>query len=473
VPLFVAAFFLARLPFLFAGYGADTDAYRVVLAGRYLWATGEYLPSRLPGYPLHELLTALLLGGGPLLTNLSTALAALLGVWVFDRLVVRLGVPGRPWLLLAMAFIPWLLVTSTATLDYHFALTAMLAAYLALTRHGGQRAAGSREGLRAAALAGLYLGVAVGFRITAAAFLLPLAVLLVLHNRRAGRPIADCLPAIAALVATTGAVALLAYAPVLWTYGPRFWNYADSRVSPDVVIQMVGQWALGAVGALVTLGVLAASWRELARFPRRLARDPHVLVWSLTVVLYALIYLRVPVDIGYLVPLYPFAFLLVARVLRPWALPVILAAALLSGLVDLTIQGVHNFSPRLAAQEIRPSWRVAGFFHDYRTRTRWLDYAERPGREPVPPHSVILTGGAFPNVAVLAWDRLRYQIIERDLNAVSMISDNGSLWDDERDLVYLAVSEPRIIERFRAAGYTIYRATPEGPGWDVKLTALP
>src|SRR6266545_4432807 len=135
--IFVAVFVLVRLPFLLGGYGADTDAYRVALAAKYLWATGEYLPSRLPGYPLHELVTVLLIWGGPFLTNLATAVAALAGVLVLDRIVVAVGVPHRGWLLAAMAFTPWLLINSTVTLDYQWALTAMMGAYLLVIR-GGQ-----------------------------------------------------------------------------------------------------------------------------------------------------------------------------------------------------------------------------------------------------------------------------------------------------------------------------------------------
>ncbi|MGH2583658.1 MAG: hypothetical protein ACRDJE_01955, partial [Dehalococcoidia bacterium] len=80
--LFTVAFFAVRLPFLFQGYGADTDAYRVALSARYLWSAGEYLPSRLPGYPLHEFPTALLIWGGPFLTNLATAVIAFVGVLI-------------------------------------------------------------------------------------------------------------------------------------------------------------------------------------------------------------------------------------------------------------------------------------------------------------------------------------------------------------------------------------------------------
>lgn len=453
--LFVAAFFVVRLPFLLSGSGADTDAYRVVLAGRYLWSEGAYLPSRLPGYPLHEAPTALLLWGGPFLTNLATSVIAFVGVLIFDRIVVTLRVPGRGWLLVAMGFTPWLIVTSTETLDYHWALTPMLGAYLATIR-------------RRYTLAGLLLGVAAGCRITAAVFLLPLAVLMLVEAGRERRW-REAARRIALLGGVAAAVTILAYLPVLRVYGTAFWNYAPSSVSPDVIIQMVGQRALGAVGALTTLVVLAVSWRRLLTVFRLLRADPHVLLWLLTVVTYALLYLRLPVDVGYLVPVFPFAFLLVAKVLARWALITIVIATLVSGLIDLDIQGVHNLDPAIAARELRPSWRVATLPHDLRARHRWQRFSRRIVAADVPPHSVVLTLGAFPDVAVLHWGQLRYAIVERDLTAVSMLSDNGSLRDSERDIVYLAVSEPRILDRFRAQGYRIYVAEPDGPDWRVRL----
>ena len=498
VLFFVAIFFLVRLPFLLGGYGADTDAYRVALAAKNFWATGEYLPSRLPGYPLHELVTALLIWGGPLLTNVGTAVAALLGVWVFDRIAVAVAVPQRRWLLVAMAFTPWLLINSTVTLDYQWALTAMLGSYLLVIHGAADCGSRSPAGRGAHAItadatqsqgwwsadrsflgAGALLGVAIGFRITAAAFLFPLVVFILGGaGRHSAGLIAGHLPAratvrVAALVAVSASiVALIAYAPVLRVYGLRFWNFADSRVSPDIVIQLVGQRALGVIGAVAALIALAASWRRLRRFPRLLRDDRHVLLWTLTVIMYTLIFLRLPVDAGYLIPIYPFAFLLVARILVRWALPVIVAASIVAGFVDLDIQRIHNFSPTAAAREVRPSWRAANVAYDLRTRARWRSYAARLAGAPAPPHSVVLTGGAFPDMAVVNWDRLRYAIVERDLGAVSMLSDNGSLWDDDRDVVYLAVSEPRIIDGFRARGYGVYRAEPAGGGWQVHLTAV-
>ena len=447
-----AAFALTRLPLLGGGYGADTDAYRVVLTARYFWSHGEYLPSRLPGFPLHECVTALLVWGGPLLTNAASAVAALAGALVFARLVRALSLPSPGLVVIGFAFTPLLVVNSVSTMDYHWALTGMLAAYLAAVRERP-------------ALAGLSLGAAAGFRIAAGAFLLPLALLFLWRGR--GREVA-------VLTAATLATSLLVFLPVMVPYRFRFLDFADSRVSPDGVIRVVGQWALGTVGALAVLAALGLSWRRVAALPARAARDPHVLAWLLTVALYTVAFLRLPVDLGYLLPIYPFGFMLLAITLQRRLLTAVVAVVLVAGFVDLDIQQLHNFDPRIAARTVRPSWRVAGISHDQIQRRRWRAYARAIPAAPVPEHSVVLTGGAFPDVAVLHWDRLRYAIVERDRRAISMLSDNGSLTDEARDVVYLAVSASRVLAPYRDQGYTVFRTDPAGPGWEeAVITPLP
>ena len=70
----------SRVYWLDLGYGTDPDAWRVALVADYLWEEGEYLPSRFPGYPLHEFVTALFLKGGWVATNLSTVAISRAGV---------------------------------------------------------------------------------------------------------------------------------------------------------------------------------------------------------------------------------------------------------------------------------------------------------------------------------------------------------------------------------------------------------
>src|SRR5438874_7058046 len=80
-------FYLVRLPFINEGYGTDPDAWRVVMTAQHLLDTGQYFPSRLPGNPLHELVTTLFVPGGWIAMCLVTATVSLLGVYFFARIL--------------------------------------------------------------------------------------------------------------------------------------------------------------------------------------------------------------------------------------------------------------------------------------------------------------------------------------------------------------------------------------------------
>ncbi|MDP3767009.1 MAG: hypothetical protein Q8S13_03260, partial [Dehalococcoidia bacterium] len=126
------AYIGSRVAWLDLGYGTDPDAWRVALTATFLRSDGEYVPSRLPGYPLHEFVTAGLIDGGWILTNLTTVLISLVGVFLFAWLLRKLELPHRGALTLGFAFAPLLWINSVTTIDYMWALTFILGAYLAL-----------------------------------------------------------------------------------------------------------------------------------------------------------------------------------------------------------------------------------------------------------------------------------------------------------------------------------------------------
>src|SRR5260221_4064114 len=64
---------ISRAPFLAPGYGTDTDAWKLAYAARFIATQGRYLVSRLPGYPIQELVSAAAWRGGPLALNGLTA----------------------------------------------------------------------------------------------------------------------------------------------------------------------------------------------------------------------------------------------------------------------------------------------------------------------------------------------------------------------------------------------------------------
>src|SRR5690606_9570738 len=234
------AFFAVRVPFVGYGHGIEPVVWRVAMTARKLQETGDYIPSRLPGNPLHELTMTLFIPGGWIATNLATAVASLVGVWLFARIVRELKLPQPGLVVTGFAFAPLLVINSIATMDYMWTVSLLLGSYYSLIT-------------RRPLLAGVLLGAAVGFRLQSALFGLPALYLLWRQDRRAE---------VAPFALAAGGAALLAFSPVLVVYGTRFLNYYDAPVGYQDVIRLLGKEALGVLGGL---GVIAGGVLSLQR----------------------------------------------------------------------------------------------------------------------------------------------------------------------------------------------------------------
>jgi hypothetical protein len=112
---------LTRLPFLAVGYGRDADAWMTIDAAARIAASGHYVASRLPGYPVVEYAYAALPWKTPLWTNgltvLMTAAAAVLVYRLAREFRCRSPFP------LAVAFVmtPVVYVASATSMDYLWA----------------------------------------------------------------------------------------------------------------------------------------------------------------------------------------------------------------------------------------------------------------------------------------------------------------------------------------------------------------
>ena len=314
--ILAVAFFALRLPWVNYGYGTDPDAWRVAMTARYLLDHGDYYPSRLPGNPLHELTMAIFVPGGWIAANLATAAASLVGVWLFARIVRALNASNRGLLVIAFAFAPLLVINSIATMDYMWTLTFLLGTYYCAIS-------------RRPVLAGILLGIAIGFRLQSVLLALPITYLFWRQNRE------DILP----FWFATGGAAMVGYAPVLVVYGTKFLNYYDAKVGYQDVMRLLGKEALGVLGVLGVLAGAVLSIRRFARLPHDLMSNAHVGVWVLTIVLYFVTFSRLPHEIAYLIPVFPFGFLLLGRYFTRTALAITVAAILLAGWVDVTTPG--------------------------------------------------------------------------------------------------------------------------------------
>lgn len=296
----------SRLPFLGAGYGWDNDAWGNMEAARLSSITGVPHLSRPPGYPVLVGLCAYLWRGGPLVVNGITAVFSALAAALFSLILRQQGARAETALLgaLALAMTPVVYLNSTVAMDYLWALAFLLAAWWLV-------AAGRP------ALAGLCLGVAVGCRITSAAFVVPLLLLLPAEFPRAvwwrrGVTLGACFIA----------SALIAYSPVLVTEGLRYvtfshqpWTDFLPHLLHNVTVGVWGVTGCLAVGGGFAVWVLGRALPPLIAAADRRARTAAVAA----ILLYVLLFLRLPAEPAYLIPAVPFVLLLFAHRLPPSA----------------------------------------------------------------------------------------------------------------------------------------------------------
>ena len=402
---------LTRAPFLSAGFGSDDDAWRVAVAALRLRDTGEYIPSRRPGYPVQEYTTALVVPYGAVAVNLLSVLMALVATACFAKILLQMQ-HREPYLAaLAFAFVPMVYIASVSAMDYIWALAFVL---LALLGALAQRAM----------LSGVALGLAVGTRITSALFLLPLAI--ILYERHRG---GAALTRIATLTATAGAISVLAFYPLYRRYGWGFLSYVEAQERLLVAIAQATVGLFGTVGTVAIVALLV--WRVSDALRRRkFAAEALVLpqpmpaplrrsLWA-AAVLIILAYLRLPVEAGYLLPLVPmvlialsavltraqFRWLCVSLIISPFVLGI--PSPLMATLVQPTAAAVPLPAPKIGSlQSLWVDPLQGPLLLDYQKRQR-MDTIMRFAVEvapKLPPNSVILCDALHPGVVYYNRDK--------------------------------------------------------------------
>ncbi len=430
------AYVASRAPFINIGYGTDPDAWRMALSGYWLWDHHEFYPSRLPGYPVPELASAAVIKGGWLATNSLTLAVSLLGLWFFARIVVKLELPNRALLVTGFAFTPLLWINSMTTMDYMWALTFLLGCYYLLL--GGH-----------VSTAGMLLGLAAASRTTSILFFIPFAIYIVRDGRR------DDLRDFAVW---SIAVPMLAFVPIVWKYGPDFLSFYDAKVGYLSVLRLLAKDCLGLLGSTAVLIAAVVSLPRLTRLPGDVMRDKNVSVWIAAIGIAVLVFLRLPHESAYLIPLYPFGFFLMARYFGRYVLAGALAAILLAGFVDIGTRGEE-----LNAQALRHARIGQGLVLSNRsTMKTQLSFSRELAKLEFPEHSVVMIGFSYPQFAVLNRDRLEIDILAKDSSSVSQLSDKGKAVDRSRNVTYVWLLDYKEFGKYISQHYPIYYTQDAG-----------
>jgi hypothetical protein len=321
--LILLAIILTRLPFLWTGYGADVDAWLVASAASTLWNTGEYTESRLPGYPLHEIISApfVTMGGAPA-SNAATLCATVIAVFVWYRIAQQRGQHKR-LLVLAFAFAPVVWQHSAVTLDYMWSLLFVLISLLA-TLH------------RWPTVAAIALGAASGFRPPNLIALIPLIWLMYLQKQGTRQ--------LAQFALATFGTTILAFLPLLLKYGVPGWFIATQAEMSDVHLQ-IGMRLIAFfyrsiyfTGPLAFLVIAFLLWTKKGRIVEAVrSREPLLCASIAGVLTFLSLFLWLPLERAYLLPAFPFLLLMVDRFSTPRAFALVTILLVLSAFVNLDV----------------------------------------------------------------------------------------------------------------------------------------
>jgi hypothetical protein len=287
---------LVHLPFLWAGYGKEEDAWSNLLNARIIAETGVYEVSRLPGHPLYELLLSKLypLSHAPWLFNGVSALASALVVFYTYQSMKKLALPHAFWTSLGLSFIPVFFIAGTYTIDYNLALALIMASFYAQLNHRWL-------------WAGLLLGLATGVRISSLGFLLPWIIWMAYHK-------AD-ITAFGRLLLAALFTAALAFSLPYLTYG---WAFLDFHKPPfPGIANVLYKLSLGIFGLPLLLYFAWLKWKVRAKWKAALLTNkPLAFTLILAFLMQLLVFLRLPFKAEFFIPALPFAVMLFALVMN-------------------------------------------------------------------------------------------------------------------------------------------------------------
>ena len=334
----------------------------MVRTGQYFVETLDYLPSRLPGYFVHETFVYFLnLVGGSLLSNLGTMGMALLMLASFRKLCVRLQVP-HPALLTSILMVhPFVWVSATSTIDYLWALGF---AFLGFNLLYSKR-------YTAASIA---MALAIGSRLSTVMVIGFFLVYVFVSLKEERRSV--FFTAVAAF-----AIGLLLYIPALdfleWDIS-RWLVLSTGDSSLWTPVLRAGRflyknlmfWGLPAAVWLVILVIIAFFKRHDEQNIFR-----NELTWlCLTIIIgVEVMFYRIPIEMEYLLPLLPFMLILLGKVFpqQPKLLLVLFFLVLLSNF--LWINPARSITPNQTSSVVYGLWLEPGYLlQDVATRLALL-----------------------------------------------------------------------------------------------------
>jgi len=287
------------LPLIFTGPGSDPDSMRELRSGATLLWQHRYALSRPPGYFPYELLCGILYAlGGTVANNFATMAMSLALLDSFLRVCTHFEAPHRYLLAATMAIQPVYWCASTSTIDFIWALGCFFLGFRQLL---------NRRYFLAAAM----LGLAVGIRLSSILLAGPLLIWEIVERPRDAKLWLASTLAVAVgaalylpeFISSGNSLRFLTYYVGAWTLTDHLGRF---------IYKNVYFWGLPATVLLVIAAPMLM--RASAGCDRKFRR---IVVLSISIVLaFEALFLKIPVQRAYLLPMLPFVLILLGIALR-------------------------------------------------------------------------------------------------------------------------------------------------------------
>lgn len=398
--LFSVIVFISRIFFLNAGYGLDADAWRVVLASRHIRDTGEYMASRLPGYPLQEYFYSCMANAGDFAFNLITAIFSIIAFICCALISKELYKEKTPVSAICIIFVPVVYLNSTNSMDYLWGFSFMLLSLYATVKNRTN-------------IAGILIGCAVGCRITYIPILLPFSIYVWQLNKSVFKT--------AFFIGIAVIIAGILYFPVMYTYRLDFFTY-HQLLSPSVFKALL-RATIHLWGKMGFIMILVLGITNMILFKKgdniRKYFYGHNFIFILIVIIYFGLFVMLPDESAYLIPIIPFVVFLLREFLHKTLFYILCFFIVLSSFIDVNISGIES----------------GAVIKNHVFRVEQMDYLDKSVQSiaTIKKKSIIVAGSYLPKIKV-------------------MLSSEEC---DNLNLTYL-IKDNKHFERLINAGYNIY-----------------
>jgi hypothetical protein len=438
---------VSRIPFLDAGCGTDPDAWRVVSAAQSISRDVEYRPSRLPGYPVQEYFYSLISSQPPFVLNLCTAILSSLAAAFFALIIHGMGSKDAILAALAFACTPIVYISSTTSMDYLWALSMVLGSLFCLQN-------------RKPSIAGFLLGIAVGCRISSLIFVVPCSLLI-----RDGESFRKHSVHVWSFVLSTTLVSVFAYVPVFRRYGFGFLTFFQhgypslGEIIKTMTIDIWGLLGTGAILAALMYSLIVESMRKDRASHSTLFPLPMVAASASSVLLVTILFLRLPLEAGYLIPAVPFVLLLLAHRMNRGLFRVVCALLIISSFTGSIDSGDRPWSPVPSAASVRLTLNGRHVVFDPLKGPIVNDHERRITRmqfvnnllafgDSVATRSVIVAGVWLPQITISGGDCLSE-------------NEEQEFTYNRRKASFVGLLDSSAVERYRRSGTPIFFVTSQ------------